>query len=78
MPVDLRGGFAYVIGRLPNGGALLMVRLRSGSCAPSWRFTLYLGSKDGYHPSALPPTINSPAHRKIPRLGLLRPPERPQ
>ncbi len=52
--VKFRGGFAYVSGRLTNDVTLPLMRLRYGGYAASWGFAIYLASKNGYEPSALP------------------------
>jgi hypothetical protein len=52
--VKFRGGYAYVAGRLPNDETLPLMRLKYGGYAASWGFAIYLASKSGYEPSALP------------------------
>ena len=52
--VKFRGAFAYVIGRLPDGDTLPLMRLRYGGSAARWGFAIYLASKDGYEVAALP------------------------
>ncbi len=46
--VRVRGTFAYIDGRLPDGETLPLMRLRYGGSAGRWGFALYLTSKDGY------------------------------
>ena len=52
--VKFRGGYAYVAGRLPDDETLPLMRLKYGGYAASWGFAIYLASKNGYEPSALP------------------------
>ena len=52
--VRFRAQFAYVTGKLANGEALPLMRLRYGGSAATWGFAIYLASKDGYEDSVLP------------------------
>ncbi len=52
--VRYRAGFAYVDGVLPDGQLQRLCRLRFGGVLHTWRFAIYLASKDGYEDSVLP------------------------
>jgi hypothetical protein len=52
--VRFRGAFAYVLGELPDGDTLPLMRLRYGGSAARWGFAMYLASKDGYEDAVLP------------------------
>jgi hypothetical protein len=52
--VRVRGGFAYVDGRLADGDRTRLCRLRYGGSASSWGFAIYRASHDDYESSFLP------------------------
>jgi choline dehydrogenase-like flavoprotein len=52
--VRFRGSFAYIVGRLADGEALPLCRLRYGGSASQWGFALYRASHDDYADSVLP------------------------
>lgn len=49
-----RGQFAYLTGRLPDGQALPLCRMRYGGSASRWGFAIYRASHDDYQDSILP------------------------
>ncbi|MEV2226732.1 hypothetical protein AB0E01_43860 [Nocardia vinacea] len=52
--VRYHGAFAYVTGELADGTRLPLCRLRYAGSATTWRFAIYLASRDGYENSILP------------------------
>jgi len=52
--VRFRGAFAYVQGRLPDGDALPLCRLRYLGSADQWGFAIYRASHDDYEDNILP------------------------
>jgi len=54
LETSFRGNFAYVAGVDSDGDAMALFRLRYQRSASSWRFAVYLASRDGYEDSVLP------------------------
>jgi hypothetical protein len=52
--IRFRGSFAYIDGQLADGTNQPLCRLRYGGYANSWRFAIWLASKDKYEDSLLP------------------------
>jgi len=68
------GAFAYVDGRLLDGGTLPLMRLRYGGSAARWGFAMYLACKDGYEDAVLP----TGAFAGLPETPSTAPPPLPQ
>ncbi|MEO5994371.1 MAG: hypothetical protein ABIP92_12580 [Arthrobacter sp.] len=49
-----RGEYAYITGHLTDEEKIPLMRLHYGGSAARWGFAIYLASKDGYEPAALP------------------------
>jgi hypothetical protein len=52
--VRFRANLAYIDGRLPDGTATRLCRLRYGGSAHTWGFAIYRASHDDYQDSFLP------------------------